>query len=278
MGRWFADFLSKEGKEVVISGRNQEKLLEAKRQLGVEIASNVEAVRGADVVLISVPIENFEEVIKQVSPYIKPGQAVIDITSIKIFPVDMMHQHLKAGLVLGAHPLFGPGARGMTNQNFVLTPTSEEEQALAQKIMGYLEARGGRVTLMTPDEHDEMMSVVLGLSHFIAIVSADTLLSFDKLKQMEAVSGSTFKFLLTLVESVISEDPELYASLQINLPKVTEIEELFQRSTKTWADIVKNKDRREFVNRMNDLREKLEKSHPDFREAYEKMYKVIEAA
>ena len=51
MGRWFADFLLKDDKEVVIAGPNREKLLEVKRQLGVEITTdNAEAVEGADVV------------------------------------------------------------------------------------------------------------------------------------------------------------------------------------------------------------------------------------
>ena len=48
MGRWFANFLLKDGKEVVISGRTEKKLLEAKQQLGgIEVATNVEAVKSA---------------------------------------------------------------------------------------------------------------------------------------------------------------------------------------------------------------------------------------
>jgi len=277
MGRWFASFLLKDGKEVIITGRNEKKLLEAKEQLGVEVTTSFSsAVKSADVVLISVPIDNFEEVVKQLQPYLQPKQVIIDITSIKVFPVETMHKYIKTGLVLGAHPVFGPGARDILNQNFVLTPTNKKETALAQKIKQYLEARGARVTLMTPQEHDEMMAVILGLSHFIAIVSADTLLSFDRLKQMEAVGGSTYKVLLMLAEGVISEDPEFYASLQMNLPKITEIEELFQKSSKTWADVVKNKDRQEFVKRMNALKDRLEKGDPDFRKAYENMYKLLE--
>ncbi len=276
MGRWFANFLLKDGKEVIITGRNERKLLEARQQLGVEVATSMEAVKNADVVLISVPIDNFEEVVKQLPPYLNPKQVIIDIMSIKVFPVEAMHKHIKTGLVLGAHPMFGPGARDILNQNFVLTPTNQKETALAQKVKQYLEARGARATLMTPQEHDEMMAVILGLSHFIGIVSADTLLSFDKLKEMGAIGGSTYKVLLTLAEGVISEDPEFYASLQMNLPRMTEIEEQFQRSSKTWADIVRNKDRQEFVRRMNTLKDKLEKADPDFRKAYENMYKLLE--
>jgi len=275
MGCWFAGFLLKDGKEVVITGRNEKKLLEAGRQLGVEVASNVEAVRSADVILLSVPIESFGEVVEQISPHVKPRQVVIDITSIKVFPVATMHKHIKTGLVLGAHPLFGPGARSIANQSFVLTPTSDEEKALAQKIREYLAARGAEVSLMTPQEHDEKMTVILGLSHFIAIVSADTLLSSDRLKQTEAIGGVTYKVLLTLVESVLSEDAELYASLQMNLPDMAEIEKLFQERAKVWADLVRNKDREKFIRQMNALRDKLKKGNPDFGKAYENMYKLV---
>jgi len=271
MGRWFANFLLKEGNEVIITGRNERKLLEAKQQLSVDIATNVEAVKRADAVLISVPIDNFEPVIEQICPYIRPEQVIIDITSIKVFPVEIMHKHLKTGLMLGMHPMFGPGAKDVAGQNFVLTPTNREERALAQKVVEYLEARGARITLMTPQKHDEMMTVILGLSHFIAIVSADTLSSIDNLRLMRFISGTSYKLLLTLVESVISEDPEFYASLQMSLPNMTKIEELFQKSSKTWAELVQNKDRQEFVKRMNLLKNSFERDNPDFREASERV-------
>lgn len=276
MGRWFADFLVKDGREAIITGRNQRKLLEAKQQLGVEAATNVEAVKKADVILLSVPIDDFEEVVKQISPYIRPEQIIIDITSIKQTPVEIMHKHIKQGVMLGVHPMFGAGARGITNQNFVLTPTNKDERALAQKVREYLETRGARVTLMTPRQHDEMMSVVLGLSHFIAIVSADTLLSLDKLKLMRAISGSTYKVWLTLVESVIAEDPEFCASLQMSLPDGGRVKKLFQSRLEDWTGLVENKDRSKFIQRMNILRNRLERDDPDLPRAYENMYKLIE--
>jgi len=277
MGRWLADFLLKDGKAVVITGRDEEKLLAVGHQLGINaISNNVEAVKGAHYVLLSVPIESFEDVAKQLSPHIQPGQVVIDITSTKVFPVEIMHKHIKTGSVLGTHPLFGPGARGIINQNFVLTPTSDEEATLAQKIKNYLEAKGARVALMTPQEHDETMSLVLGLSHFIAIVSADTLLSAGKLQPMETVGSTTYKVLLTLVESVLSEDPELYASIQMSLPKVTEFERLFQSRAKEWADLVFSKDRQEFVRRMKALKDNLDKVAPDFVKAYDNIYRIVE--
>jgi len=276
MGRWFASFLSKDGKEVIITGRNEKKLLEAKQQLGVEVATISEAVNSADAVLISVPIDNFEEVVKELCPYTRPEQVIVDITSVKVFPVEVIHKHIKRGMVLGVHPMFGPGAKDIANKNFVLTPTNDEERALAQKVRKYLETRGAKVTLMTPAEHDEMMTVILGLSHFIAIASADTLLSFSRLKQMRAISGSTYKVLLALAEGVVSEDPEFYASLQMSLPNMAEVEKLFQARVKAWADLVESKDRRKFAERMRTLRSKLKQGGPDLWDGYENMYRIVE--
>jgi len=275
MGRWFANFLLKDGKEVVITGRNERKLLEAKQELGVEVATNTEAVQSVDVILISVPIDNFEPVVQEIRPYIRPEQVVIEITSTKVLPVEIMHRDVKAGLSLGVHPMFGPGARSVANQNFILTPTNEAEATLAQKVKDYLEAREARVTLMAPQEHDEMMAVILGLSHFIAIVSADTLLSLGNLKQMETIGGTTYKLLLTLVGSVLSEDPDFYASLQMNLPNLVKIEELFHANSETWAELVKNKDQRQFARKLNILKDKLGKDNLDFEKAYQNMYKIL---
>jgi prephenate dehydrogenase len=274
MGRWFARFLLQDGQEVVICGRNEKKLRAAGRELEVKVASMVDAIQVADAVLLSVSVESFEEVVAQISPHISPGQVVVDITSLKVFPVATMHKYLKGARMLGTHPLFGPGAANVANQNFVLTPTSDGERTLAQKVREYLEARGARISLMTPAEHDEKMAVVLGLAHFIAIISADTLINTDRLKQTEAVGGITYKVLLTLVESVVSENPELYASLQMTLPDMVGIEAVFHRKVTEWADLVKNKNRPEFIRRMNVLKDKLREDSPDFGQAYQNMYRL----
>jgi prephenate dehydrogenase len=277
MGQWLASFLKGEGYEVVLADRDAERAREAAGRLGVTCTErNTEAILGADYVLLAVPIEAFEEAVADVGPHIRPGQAVIDITSVKAVPVALMHRRVQAGVVLGAHPLFGPGAANITNKNFVLTPTAESEAALAEKIKRYLEAKGARVSLMTPAGHDEMMSLVLGLSHFIALAVADTLLDSGELRPMGAAGSSTYKVLLTLVESVLSEDPELYASIQMNLPGVTRFEKLFLEKTGEWAGLVAARDRAQFARRMSALKARLAEMAPDFEKSYEKMYRIVE--
>jgi len=276
MGQWFAARLSQDGAQVVITGRNPEKLQAAGKKLGVPVVSNTEAVKQADAVILSVPLDSFEAVVKGIAPYARAGQLFFDVTSLKTTPVEIMHRYLDKSTVLGTHPVFGPGAKSASNQNFILTPTDEEEAVLAGKTRQYLEERGANVSIMTPLEHDRVMTVVLGLAHFIAIVSADTLLSLEKFSEMKKLGGTTFKVLYTLVESVISEDPELYASLQMSFPDITAVENLFQSKTKLWAEMVQNNDKTGFVRRMSALREKMEKTDPAFNRAYENMYRITE--
>jgi prephenate dehydrogenase len=276
MGQWFAHLLVGEGKSVTIIGRNKAKLEAIQKKLDVDICTDVSDIKSADAVIISVPVDFFEETVKQMSPYTHAGQLIFDITSVKSIPVDLMHRYIKNGQVLGPHPVFGPGARSLANQNFVLTPVTTRETNLAQKVRDFLEKREAKVQVMTPAEHDSMMSVILGLAHFIAIVSANSLAGLEKLKEMESIGGITYKVLWTLVESVISEDPELYASLQMNLPQLPDLQRQFLNNTAEWAELVKNKDRQEFVRRMKDIHTQLEAKSNNFGKAYDNMYKIAE--
>jgi prephenate dehydrogenase len=276
MGRWFARILQKEGHEIILADCDKETLLALQDELKIDIATNTEAVKAADAVILAVPIDDFEDTVKEIAPCVYSDQIVVDVTSVKEAPVTAMHTYLGKADILGIHPLFGPGAKSLASQNFVLTPTSEKENMLANKVRNFLMERGARVTLLTPQKHDEMMSVVLGLSHFIAIVAADTLVDIGKLQQFKEVGGSTYRVLSTLVESVVSEDPELYATLQMRLPYVQEMEELFQMHAVKWAELVKNQDKAGFKKDMTNLKYKFAKNNANFGQAYDNMYKIME--
>jgi prephenate dehydrogenase len=276
MGAWFARYLLREGFDITISGRDTRKLAAVQKELGVQICPSIEAIRNAEAVLLSVSIDNFGDVVKELAPYIQPGQIVLDVTSIKESPLNLMHQYFPSAVVLGTHPLFGPGAKDLNSQNFVLTPSNTSEMELAVRVKTFLEVRGARVTLMSAKEHDEMMAIVLGLAHFISIVSADTLIGHGDLSILKSIGGSTYRVLSTLVESVISEDPELYATLQMHLPGLTKIEEKFKANTEKWAEYVKNKDKQGFKDNMIALKQKFAENSSDFGQAYRNMYKMME--
>jgi prephenate dehydrogenase len=128
---------------------------------------------------------------------------------------------------------------------------------------------------MSPDEHDSLMAIILGLAHFISIVSANALVDYGKLEKMSEVQGVTYRALLTLIESVLSEDPELYASLQMNLPHLKQAQEIFIHNARLWTEIVEDKDRQSFIERMRHLRQRFEENNPDFGRAYDNMYRLI---
>jgi prephenate dehydrogenase len=259
MGRWFTKFFLEEGDQVVVSGRNKEKLAKMKAEFGVEVGDNINAVKSADRVLISVPIDNFEEVIKEIHSHVRPDQVIMDICSVKEFSVEVMHKYIKTGVTLGTHPLFGPNVESIQNQNFVLTPTNDEEERFADDFKKWLEERHVNVSVMSPKKHDEMMSVVLGLPHFIGVVACDALLDYANLAETKRAAGTSYKLLLALTETVVSQDPEFYASLQMHLPNVENVEDLFCEKSKEWLKVIRRKDKSALTGMMKLLKAKLEK-------------------
>ncbi len=114
------------------------------------------------------------------------------------------------------------------------------------------------VSVMSPKKHDELMSVVLGLPHFIGVVVCDTLLDYANLAETKKAAGTSYKLLLAMTETVVSQDPEFYASLQLHLPNVENVEDLFCEKSKEWLKVVRRKDKSALAGMMRHLKAKLE--------------------
>lgn len=254
MGQWLCRFLAGEGFEVIAADRDEKALREAEKVLNIKTtSSNIGAVKRANVIIVSVPINGFEETIKEIAPFIRTDQTVIDVTSVKAGPVSAMHRYIKKGLILGAHPLFGPGVSGIKGENFVLTPANDKEKTFALEVEKYLKERGAGVKIMPPEDHDRLMAVVQGLSHFVAIASADALRALGPLKEMKEAATTTFGIFLNYIKSVIGDDPELYAAIQMSHPNMAEIYRTLTRSVEKWSGIVNRKDMNGFVEGMREL-------------------------
>jgi prephenate dehydrogenase len=278
MGVWFARFCMENGEEVIISDRKEEKLARIGKEIGVETDDFVGAVKKADNVIICVSIESFEEVVKKIAPSVREGQTVVDICSIKEQPVRIMHQYLRKALVLGTHPVFGPGSRSIKNKAYILTPTNAEEEEFAGKYKKWLEKVGARVFTMSPRKHDELMSVVLGFPHFLGLVACDTLLEQICYPESKKVAGTTYQMLFTLAEATAMENPELFSSLQFSLPEMQNLEKLLIEKAGEWLQLIKQKDSEAVAAKMNDLKSKLMRASCDYEKSYEIMYKMLEAA
>jgi prephenate dehydrogenase len=278
MGIWFAKFCKENGEQVILSDRKKEKLSKLGKELGVKTADFTDAVKKADNVIICVSIDAFEEVVKKIAPSVREGQAVVDICSIKEQPVKIMHQYLGKALVLGTHPVFGPGSQGVKHKAYILTPTNAEEEAFAEKYRNWLKKVGARVFIMSPKKHDELMSVVLGFPHFLGLVACDTLLEQKDFAQTKKVAGTTYRILLTLAEATALENPELFSSLQFRLPDIGKIESLLIEKAREWLRLIKQKNPEAIAAKMESLKSKLIETSRDFEKSYEIMYKMLEAA
>ncbi|TRO45463.1 prephenate dehydrogenase/arogenate dehydrogenase family protein [Candidatus Bathyarchaeota archaeon] len=278
MGVWFVNFCRENGEEVILADRKKNKLSRLGKELGVETADFVTAVQKADNVMICVAIDALEEVVKQIAPVVCEGQTVVDICSVKEQPVKIMHQHIKKGLILGTHPVFGPGSKGVKNKAYVLTPTNAKERKFAEKYKGWLEKVGARVFIMSPKKHDELMSVVLGLPHFVGLVACDTLLAQKDFLETKKVAGTTYRLLFTLAEATALETPDLYAILQTSLPAMGKIEAQFITKAEEWLGLVKLKDSEAIVEKLAKLKAKLVKMDREFEKSYATMYKMLDAA
>jgi prephenate dehydrogenase len=277
MGVWFVKFCKENGDQVILADRKEEKLAKLGKELAVETADFAGAVKTADRVMICVSISSFEHVVKEIAPAVKDGQAIMDICSIKEFPVQVMHENLKRGLILGTHPVFGPGSNGVKHKAYVLTPTSKDEEAYAIEFKKWLEREEAHVFIMAPKKHDELMSIILGFTHFLSLAVCETLLEQPSFPETKKLAGTTYRMLVTLAEAVAQETPDLYANVQTKLAGLGKIEELFVANAQEWLDLMKRKDSKAIMKRMDGLRAKLDKVDGDYGKSYDVMYKMLQS-
>jgi len=197
MGKWFASFFQQEGYSVQISGRNTGP---GPRQMAVD----------CPVVVVSVPIEATDAVIREIGPCM-PGESVLmDLTSMKEAPVRAM---LEASVseVIGIHPLFGPRVASLDGQNIAVCPGRGERWLPWLKDI--LEKNGANLVETTPEGHDKMMAFIQGLNHFNTVMLGLTLAgSGVSPVELRRFSTPVFRERLDNLNRVVAH-PDLYAHL-----------------------------------------------------------------
>jgi prephenate dehydrogenase len=253
MGRFFASLFSGEGFPVVISGPNELSGRETARKIGAEyVKDNALAAKDADIVIISVPINSTLDVIKEVAPHVLSGSLLMDLTSVKEKPCEYMDKYApRDAEVLGTHPVFGHRVGGLEGQVFVLTPVRGKKWTAY--IREFLKEHKSRVYESTPKEHDHVMAVVQGLTHFNYISVGKTLekLDFD-IKESRKYSSPIYDLMLDMIGRIVGQNPELYASIQMQNPQVTKVHKVFLETAGELADAVKKKDEARFIRMMKD--------------------------
>lgn len=162
-----------------------------------------------DVVIPAVPISAMEEILGRMAALLRPGCLVVDVCSVKVFPVLWMRRWLPDSVaILASHPMFGPdsAATSLTGRKIVLCP-ERIEKARYDKIASYLKSKGLVVIKSTPKAHDRQIAVTLALTHFIGR-------SLDEFgAKALAVDTEGYQRLLHTLEVVTHDTWQLFADM-----------------------------------------------------------------
>jgi prephenate dehydrogenase len=227
IGKWFADFFAKAGFTVYVAGRKE----------GLPIPELAVRCR---VIVVAVPIAATVEVIKNVGAHLPADSLLMDLTSLKEETVKAMLAATRAEAV-GCHPLFGPDASSIRGNNMVLCPARGEVWFSFMK--GLFEANGARVTIASPEEHDRMMSLVQGLTHFNTLMMELALRDSGRNEsELEPFSTPIFRTKKALGARLFGPNADLYAAILTKNPYIMEVIENYERNLSLIKGLIASRD------------------------------------
>ncbi len=207
IGGSFALALKEAGlvRTVVGIGRRVETLEEA-RTLGLidEIATDwAVALKGADLLLLAMPVGQMEAVMAAAAPHLEPQTLVTDAGSTKgdVFAAVYSHLQHRLATVVPAHPIAGAEKSGPAaafaglyqDKRVVLTPLPENHADAVARVRAAWEACGARVCEMHPQDHDRVFAAVSHLPHLLAFGLVHQLQGRDNAGQLFGFAASGFR-------------------------------------------------------------------------------------
>ena len=192
-------------REVVVSTRRPETLKRAEElELGTSYAlSAADAVQGADLVIVSVPVGASEAVARQIAPHLKPGAIVTDVGSTKASVIAQMAPHMpKTVHFIPGHPLAGTeksgpdaGFTGLFQGRWcIFTPLPGTDASALARLKAFWEALGSKIDEMDPQHHDKVLAIVSHLPHIIAYNIVGTADDLETVTQSEVIKYSASGF------------------------------------------------------------------------------------
>ncbi|KAF0173044.1 MAG: cyclohexadieny/prephenate dehydrogenase [Rhodobacteraceae bacterium] len=140
-------------------------------------ASAAEAVQGADLVVLAVPVGAMAAIAAEIGPHLAPGCTVTDVGSVKQAVVEAVAPHIPENAVfIPGHPMAGTEYSGprsgfatlFVNRWWLLTPAADTDPVALARLESLLKAMGAKVNQMDPAHHDQVLAVVSHTPHLIA--------------------------------------------------------------------------------------------------------------
>ena len=260
--------------DVFISGRDHKKGREVASEADVNyLESNEELANISDILIISVPIQNTENVIREVAPFMKEGSVMIDVTSVKEGPSKTMAEVVADNVdYIPTHPIFGPRTTRLDNQVIVLTP--DRKGKWYERVYNYLDSKNMRIIETTAEKHDYMMSIVQVLTHFSFISTASTI---EKLKvdlsETEDYESPIYNLMIDLIARIVAQNPYLTYNIQAMNENGPKIRNTFTEAALELRDVINSGDSEKFV----EIANKATKHMGDIKNALGRSDKAIAA-
>jgi cyclohexadieny/prephenate dehydrogenase len=199
-----------------------------------------EAVEGADLIILCVPVGAMGAVAREIAPHLKPGATVTDVGSVKQAVIDAVAPHLPDAVhFIPGHPLAGTEHSGpasgfaslFDNRWWLLTPMpGTDPQALAD-LSAFVLGLGAKLDAMDPEHHDLVLAVTSHIPHLIAYTMVGVADDLQRVTASEVINYSAAGF--RDFTRIAASDPTMWRDVFLNnKPATLEIigrftEELF---------------------------------------------------
>lgn len=165
--------------------------------------SMAEAVEGADLVVLCVPVGVMGAVAAEIAPALKPGATVTDVGSVKADVIEKVGPHLPDNVhFIPAHPLAGTEHSGprsgfaelFDNRWCLLVPVEGTDAAATAKLRSLWEGIGANVEEMDAEHHDLVLAVTSHAPHLIAYTMVGVADDLRRVTDSEVIKYSAAGF------------------------------------------------------------------------------------
>ncbi len=215
MGSFFVKYFLRMGHEVVGSDEHRVSGFPAGFTF---VGSNREAALGADAVIVAVPMRMTANVVREISPSLKRGVKLVEMTSVK----GRMYAELRRiiafrkATLLSIHPLFGPLSKSKNLKVCVIG--NRRDEASARLLFP-----GAKMILLGAEEHDRLMAYTLSLVHLLNLAFVSAVDSGVGVKEFKRIATPLASAQLNLGQAVLSQNPVLFAHIQAENPFLPDV-------------------------------------------------------
>jgi cyclohexadieny/prephenate dehydrogenase len=187
------------------------------------VATNAEAVEGADLIIVCVPVGVCGTVAEEIGPHLKAGAIVSDVGSVKASIVRDMAPHLPETVsFVPAHPVAGTEHSGpdagfaelFENRWCILTPPEGTDPKAVDQLAAFWRLLGANVEVMTPEHHDLVLAVTSHLPHLIAYTIVGTADELEAVTRSEVLKFSAGGF--RDFTRIAASDPVMWRDVFLN--------------------------------------------------------------